>query len=436
MEQTIAGPQKEEPTSRWEREKMVLFEPYRINLPMLLLTLILFTFGLIVLFSASMSVTYAEDIEPFYYAFRQMSLSLAGVLISVLIIVFWPFGFNRIAVVAGVYGVTLTLLILTARFGEVEGNARRWIRIAGVKFQASEIAKVTLVFFIAGYRSFIVSCRKKGKLRYKTKKMQDRMDAFWDIILPGIAVVAVLVPVLIQPHMSGFIILGTISLICFFVSGIKLKSWIQGGLVLLILGLLSANILMFVSDNEQKDKFLGNFDHVNARFSIFQTMNQEDISEKEKDPQNDADVYQSEQAMIAIGSGGLAGVGFGNSRQKFRYLPAAHTDYVFAIACEEMGFIGGFAIILLFWLFMCCGLFITLRTQGEFPRILALGYTTLITVQAFLSIGVSTGVIPPTGITMPFFSYGGTANLFFMVAVGLILAVSRTGTKRKKRFYI
>ena len=422
-----------------ERALVSFSEPYRISLPMLLLTLALFAFGLVVLFSASMPTAYTNDLDSFYYVARQVSFSVIGVALSVIIIYVKPIkSYNRLILVVGAYGTALVFLILTRipALSNLRGGARRWFAIGSFEIQTSEIAKIALVFCIAGYRSFVNKRRKEGGFRYKTKRKQEFMDALFDVMIPGVAISLMLGLIIMQPHMSGFIIIGLVSAICLLASGIKLRSWIDGGITLLLGGLVLANLFMLFSNVQGKDKILGNFEHVGERFAIFQTMNKEESSIEEEEDMEDVDAYQSEQAKIAIGSGGRTGVGFGNSRQKFRYLPEAHNDYVFAIACEELGFVGGASIVFLFWLFMICGLSITLRAQSDFSRIIALGYTSLVSLQAFLNIGVSAGVIPPTGITMPFFSYGGTANMFFMIAVGMILSVSRTGVRRKKRVYI
>lgn len=161
-------------------------------------------------------------------------------------------------------------------------------------------------------------------------------------------------------------------------------------------------------------------------------MNSDDEEKEDTEKKADEDdTYQIEQSIIAIGSGGMTGVGFGNSRQKYMYLPEAHNDYVYSIICEELGFVGGLTIMLLFWAFALTGFMVAWQADSLFTRILVTGYTSLLTLQAFLNIGVATGAIPPTGITLPFFSYGGTANFFFMIAVGMILSVSRSGRKRK-----
>ncbi len=429
---------------RPDREQRFQIEsPYRMNIPMLLLTLVLICYGLIMLFSASMSAGYnTPDKNPLVYVLKQGQLTLLGIVVAA-IIIFIPIQFyDRLIFVILIYMATLALVIYTKFSGVVLGGSRRWIYVAGVTFQTSEFAKIALVFFIAGYRSAVTRMRKAGRFRTGSLRRQAYMNAFVDIILPASMILAVMIVVLLQPHMSGFIIMSAVAAICFLVSGISIRSWIDGGLIMLVVVMIGANILMATTNDTQKDKFLGNFEHVATRLNIFATLNEEDAaaqdtkSEDENGEATDDEVYQSKQSKIAIGSGGASGVGFGSSRQKYKYLPEAHNDYVYAIACEELGFIGGVSIIILFWAFLCGGLAIAWRAQSDFARILAVGYTSLIVIQAFLNIGVAIGIVPPTGITLPFFSYGGTANLFFLTAVGLILAVSRTGVIRKKVTYI
>lgn len=198
-----------------------------------------------------------------------------------------------------------------------------------------------------------------------------------------------------------------------------------------ILAVLLSAFLLFAKDSD-KDRLSKNFEHVFKRLDIFSTLKSEEDGDNNVAAADENEVYQNKQAIIAIGSGGVSGVGFGNSRQKYMYLPEAHNDFVYAIACEELGFIGGLSIIALFWAFLCGGLSIAWKANSDFSRILAVGYTTLISLQAFLNIGVAMGAIPPTGISLPFFSSGGSANLFFLIAVGLLLSVSRSGVRRKK----
>jgi cell division protein FtsW len=168
-----------------------------------------------------------------------------------------------------------------------------------------------------------------------------------------------------------------------------------------------------------QDSLKSNFRHVTERIDTF--LHPESASSD--------DTYQIDQSIIAIGSGGLTGLGLGAGRQKYNYLPEAHNDFVFAIIGEELGFVGTTAVLLLFVLFMLIGVSITARASDSFAAILAGGYTMLISIQAFLNIAVATRTIPATGISLPFFSYGGSSNFFFLIAIGLILSVSRTGQR-------
>ena len=168
-----------------------------------------------------------------------------------------------------------------------------------------------------------------------------------------------------------------------------------------------------------------NFSHAKTRVDTFNN----------KEAATSDESYQVDQSVIAIGSGGLTGVGLGEGRQKYNYLPEAHNDYIYAIIGEELGFAGTVSIILLFLIFLLIGLRIAWRANSPFSAVLAGAYTMLITAQAFLNIAVATNSMPATGISLPFFSYGGTSNLFFLLAIGFILAVSRTGqtTSAKNR---
>ena len=428
------------PVRAKNEQRFQVESPYRMSIPMLILTLVLICFGLIMLFSASMATGYADADNPLYYVLKQGIFTILGVAAATFIVFIPVKLYDRIGFVAFAYAVTLALVVYTKFAGEIDGGSRRWISIGSQRFQPSEFAKIALIFCIAGYRSFIDRRRKAGKMKCKTARGQSYLDCIADIVIPVGLLMICLVFVLLQPHMSFFIIMTVISFICFLVAGIPLKSWIDGGLILILITLVCGNVLMLSTTYTQQEKFMGNFEHVITRLNIFSTLNEEETAAaaetESSSTATDDEVYQSKQSMIAIGSGGTSGVGFGSSRQKYQYLPAAHNDYVFSIACEELGFIGGVSIIILFWAFLCGGLSIAWRAQSDFARILAVGYTCLIVIQAAFNIAVSVGVIPPTGVTLPFFSYGGTANIFFLIAVGLVLAVSRTGVSRKKITYI
>lgn len=405
-----------------------VYAPNRVNIGIIVIVLFMMAFGLVMLFSASMPKAYTSQGNSMYYVVQQGRFLILG-FVGAAIITFLPIKkFDKWPFFATMYVLAIGMAVLTLVKGSVINGSRRWILIGGVSFQPSEFVKVAMVFFIAGYRSFIQRMRKKGRLRAKNESYQKLVDALLDITLPGTMVLICLVIVVLQPHMSCFLILSFVSAVCFFCSGIPIRSWLRGGGLLLALCVVIGGIGFLAMPAQQKKKLERNFTHVVTRLNIFSTMKADEEEEKKAD---DDEMYQSEQSIIAIGSGGLTGVGFGNSRQKYMYLPEAHNDYVYSIICEELGFLGGLSVMVLFWLFAIAGFVISWQADSLYTRILTAGYTSLLTIQAFLNIGVAIGAIPPTGITLPFFSYGGTANFFFMIAVGMILSVSRTGRKRK-----
>ncbi len=408
-------------------ESMDVIAPGRVNLGIVIIVLVMMAFGMVMLFSASMPKAYTSQGNSLYYVIHQGAFLLLG-FVAALVITFLPLKlFDKWPVTLLVYLSAVGMALLTLAMGSVVNGARRWIFIGGFSIQPSEYIKVAIVYAIAGYRSFIQRVRKKGGLKSK-RLSQKNFDALIDITIPGILIMFCLLIVVLQPHMSCFLILSAISAICFLCCGIPLSSWIRGGAFLLGILLVVGGIFYLSMPGKQKKKLEKNFAHVVTRLNIFKTMNAEEEEEKTAD---EDDTYQIEQSIIAIGSGGMTGVGFGNSRQKYMYLPEAHNDYVYSIICEELGFIGGLGVMLLFWAFALAGFLVSWQADSLFTRVLTTGYTSLLTLQAFLNIGVATGAIPPTGITLPFFSYGGTANFFFMISVGMILSVSRSGRKRK-----
>ena len=270
--------------------------------------------------------------------------------------------------------------------------------------------------------------RKAKRLRFKTPVRQFIADGWVDVLIPGFAILIWIGLIAWQPHLSGALILCFIAAVLYLTAGISLRSWVsaivQLLVVVLILGLIIAVLLSVTPSGELKqilqEKVVDNFEHVSKRMNSF----------LEPEEATDDDMYQINQAIIAMGSGGLNGIGLGEGRQKYNYLPEAHNDYVFAIIGEELGFAGTVMVVLLFFLFMYMGVGVTRKASSQFTALLAGGYTMLISIQAFLNFGVATHTLPSTGVSLPFFSYGGTSNLFFLMAIGLLLAVSRSGQRR------
>jgi cell division protein FtsW len=381
-----------------------------VDLPFLTLVLILTVVGLIMLLSASYPSAYSNldssvdtGGNPYYYFIRQAGFAAAGVVFMFMASKVDYQRFRWMSVF--VLGVSIILLLLVfTPLGRSGGGARRWIKI-GIRFQPSEIAKIGVIL----YFSARLSKRKDGRLgaqkKWSKRSLVGRVGAFLDrigfleLIPYGVVALAVLLPIAKQPHMSCMILIVIAAASVLFASGIGLH-WFVGG------GTLVVAALTFI---------ITNTDYMTARINSW------------KDPASDplGDGYQVLQAQTAIGSGGLLGLGLGNGKQKFLFLPEEHNDFIFAVVCEELGLVGACVIILLFVLLIIRGYWLALHARDRFGTLLTVGITTLLAAQTFLNIGVVTGAIPPTGISLPFFSYGGTALLIQLVEMGMILSVSR-----------
>jgi cell division protein FtsW len=402
----------------------------RIHGPMLVTTIIMICYGLVMLFSASMSDGYAnKDGNPMYYVLKQASITGAGLILALIIALFFSVRFfDKLWMTVGLYGMTTALLLLVKIMGSTTNGGQRWLAFGPLRFQPSELAKLAAVFCFAGYTSWVRRRRAAGKIRARCAARQFILDGFVDILFPGFALMLWVGLILWQPHLSGAVIMCFIILTVFLSSGIRFRSFLSGFtmvlVLLLIIALLAVTVLPAVmSQDKLKEMVQENFAHVEKRINTF--LNPEEASSD--------DLLQINQSIIAIGSGGLTGLGLGEGRQKYNYLPESHNDFVFAIIGEELGFAGTVSVVLLFVLFLIFGVSVAIGAANPFSTILASGYTLLIVVQAFLNIGVTTRMLPTTGISLPFFSYGGTANLFFLLAIGFVLCVSRSGQRPSNR---
>lgn len=398
--------------------------PLRIHGGLLVVTFIMVCFGLVMLFSASMSDSFnANSGNSMYYIIKQGSITLIGLILALIMAVLIPVSFfDRPIITIATYLLTTGLLVYVKFFGSIVNGAKRWILIGPLSIQPSEFAKLAAVICLAGYFSRLRARRQRGEIRYRSPLRRFLGDGWRDILVPGLMMVVWLGLIIWQPHVSGFVILSVVILASFLAAGLPLRSWFSGilqlTLILLLVGALAFGVFAAtLKDQTIQEALESNFSHAFKRIETFR--NPEEASSD--------DSYQVNQSLIAIGSGGLTGVGLGNGRQKYNYLPEAHNDYIFAIIGEELGFIGTVSVIMLFLLFHLIGTRIAWRAINPHAAILAAGYTVLITTQALLNIGVATRSLPATGISLPFFSYGGTSNLFFMLAIGFILGVSRTG---------
>lgn len=310
---------------------------------------------------------------------------------------------------------SLFLLGLVPILGENWNGATRWIEIGPIQLQPSEILKVTLVLYFADYnirhqnrdsklaKQIYEWCEKHG---WKIKTLpQNRMKTFCTGILPYVIfLIYVAILLWLQPHMSGLIIIG-IETIIMMILGQCSWIWLGAGGLLAVCG--GAGLLMLK-------------DHARARINTWLTPFEEMEYEFIRD-----NAWQPYQSVLAIGSGGLWGVGLGNSRQKHLFLPEPQNDYIFSILCEEMGFIFATFVIILFGIFIWRGFYIGLRAPDKWSKCVVIGIMSKMAIQIILNIAVVTNTLPSTGVPLPFFSYGGTALLVLMAEMGLILNISK-----------
>ncbi len=382
-----------------------------IDLPFLALVMILTAVGLIMVLSASFaSAMYNMDAavdtegDPMYYFNRQFVFAAMGVAAMFLIskIDYQHFRWMSVFVLAG--SVVLMLLVFVPYFGRSGGGALRWVKIGPIRFQPSEIAKVGVIMFFAARlskRNTQLGPPKKWNRRTFMGRMCERLDniGFLELVPYIIALGVVLGVIALQEHMSAMIlvIVGAASVL--FAAGISL-GWFGVAAAVVI------PALVFI---------ITQTDYMSARIQIW------------RDPLSDLQHggYQPWQGRIAIGSGGLLGVGLGNSRQKYLFLPEEHNDYIFAIVCEELGLVGACVIIALFALLIIRGYWLAIHARDRFGTLLIVGIISLTGMQVFFNIGVVTGFLPPTGISLPFFSYGGTALMIQLAEMGMVLSVTR-----------
>lgn len=373
-----------------------------VDLPFLMLTMLLTAIGLITVFSASFASAYYEEGNPAYYFFRQLAFGAGGVLIMWLVsrINYQSWRWFSLFVLLG--SILLLVMVKIPGIGVTRNGANRWISLLGFQFQPSEIAKVGVVLYFASRLSKRDSEKKKP---WNHKTWLGRTLAFLDRIgflelLPYIGVLLVVGGLLyLEPHMSGIILVFCGAAAVLFASGIH-WGWFAGGVGVV------GSVLWFIMNHT---------DYMAKRLAI------------QQDPWSDplGDGFQTIQSLYAIGSGGLLGRGFGNSIQKYLYLPEEHNDFVFAVWCEEMGFIGAALVLVLFALLILRGYWLAVHARDRFGALAIVGINTLMAVQVFLNVAVVTNMIPPTGISLPFFSYGGTALMIQLMEMGIILSVSR-----------
>ena len=358
-----------------------------MDISFLALVVILLAIGVTMVLSASFARAYFDPGgvtkgKATYYFIRQFIFAALGVA-AMIICSRLPVGFYK-RFSMPVLIVAVILLMLVPIIGTNANGAKRWIGLGAFTIQPSEIAKIGIIL---AFSSMI--CARRG-----------RMKSFRYGILPFAAILAAIVGLLVlEPHFSASIIIVAIGGVMLFLGGARLIWFIAaavaagGGIAVL----------------------LTMFPYASTRITTW------------RDPfaSTSDEGYQIVQSLYSIGSGGLTGLGLGQSRQKYLYLPEEHNDFIFSVVCEELGFIGALLILTLFALLIIRGYWIALHSTDRYSFLVAAGITTLLAIQVILNVAVVTNLVPCTGISLPFFSYGGTALLMQMAEMGIVLSISR-----------
>jgi len=382
--------------------------------PMLIITLVILLIGVIMVLSASFARGFYTQSDPLRLFSRQFVFAVSGVALMFITSRLSVRTISRWSIQLLI--VSLALLVLVLIIGIRVNGAKRWIGIGGenssLTFQPSEIAKLALIL------SFAQMTCKLGKENMKTFKYG---------VIPFAAVTLVMIVLLrMEPHLSAIIIVTALAAIMMFAGGTRLRWFIMAVLILtaMVCGFIFFQLRGTVSESDMRDAPIETV-RTNLDLSALGYEGRRITAWLNPDADPLRDGFQIRQSLNAVGSGGLLGLGLGQSRQKHLYLPEEHNDYIFAIVCEELGFIGAMLILMLFVLLIIRGYWLAIHANDKFSSLIVIGITSLLAIQVFLNVAVVTNMLPATGISLPFFSYGGTALWIQLVQIGIILAVSR-----------
>lgn len=379
--------------SKAERPDMKSFVnfsiPQKFDFSFFIIIIILLAFGLVMLFSASYVAAKTQEDDSLYFIKRQLIFTLIGfaAMIALSFIDYHLYMHKFILTIA--VGGSILLMLLVMVMGVTVGGAERWIEIFGIQFQPSEILKVVTIMVIAEFMH----------------RNYDKRGDFWHGFVPVcIRFGAACLLVIMQPHLSCTVIILFTSICMLMIGGTSWRFMALIGVALLVGGFLIVKVFPEIG-----------FDYVTTRLLSWENP-EADILDK---------THQTYQSLVTIGSGGMFGLGLGNSRQKYGYLPVTQNDFIFSVICEELGFVGAMAVILLFIMFLFRGFYIASAAPDKFGMLLCAGIVIQISIQALLNIAVVSNAVPNTGISLPFISYGGTALIVQLAEMGIVLNISR-----------
>ena len=376
------------------QNKLKLFS-IRLGLDMtfLFLVIVLVIIGLIMMFSASYPAALEYTGSSYTYLMRQCIFAVIGITIMIFVSYFDYHHFHKLAFPLLVLSMILLVVVL---FMPGKNGVHRWIPLGMFDIQASEICKFCIILFLAHW----------GSTHFR------KMDTFKYGVLPAIIIFIPTAFLLFkEPHYSGIVIIAILVAVMLFVSGVKLRYFLIAGVIVVaaVLGLAVTGNLTYAM--ERLDGW--------GQALTYTTKELWDTT------------YQTRNSLYAIGSGGVWGQGLGQSRQKYLYIPEAQNDFVFAVVCEELGFIGAMIILCIFALLVWRGITVSMRAKDKFGSLLGIGLSAQIGIQAILNIMVITDWLPNTGISLPFFSYGGSSLIMLLAQMGIVLSISRTSNLEK-----
>lgn len=355
-----------------------------VDIGLMLVIFALLSAGIVMVFSASYPYALFHYNDGYYFLKRQFLWAVLGMPVMLFMANYNYHRIEKYAIPLIIAAAALLIAVYIPGVGKVLNGSRRWIGVGFMQFQPSEIAKLAIIIFLA------------SSLSQKKDVLKDFMKG----LVPYLAVIGVIAGlIVIEPHLSSAVIIFLVGCIILYTAGAKISHFILlggAGIVGLVGLIITAPYRL-------------------ARFETF--MN------PWADPTDKG--YQITQSLMAIGSGGLIGLGLGMSRQKQLYLPEPHNDFVFSIIGEELGFLGAALVLILFLIFIWKGIKIAVYAPDMFGSLLATGITSLVALQAIVNIAVVTSSMPNTGQPLPFFSYGGTSLLFLLLGVGILLNISR-----------
>lgn len=351
--------------------------------------------GIIMVFSASSVTSYVQYGDSYYFFKSQLKSAILGIIAMIIISNINYKKWGKISPILLLISLILLVLVRIPGIGQEIKGTWRWIIVAGFQFQPSELLKISIILFF----SFTLS------------RKENNITNFLRGLVPYLALAMIVAfLLLIEPHLSCTIIVTAVSFIILICAGAKIKHFVLiFGPVVAILSIVALTV-----------------EYMRAR--IFSFLDPFKYAE--------GDGYQVVQSLYAISSGDLFGKGLGKSVQKFLYIPEPHNDFIMPVIIEELGFLGFLTIMILFMILISRGIRVSLNAPDKFGTLVAVGITSLIAVQTIMNIAVTTSSMPPTGVSLPFFSYGGTALVLLMSMMGILLNISKKCKQETKKLLL